>query len=53
MGELTNCEFGQVVCGRTDDELVTAASEHVNRDHPALVGKHTRDDIMAMAEEEE
>ncbi len=52
MGKLINCECGQVVHGKTDDELVAAASEHVNRDHPELVGKLTRDDILAMAEEE-
>jgi len=53
MGKLINCECGQVVRGNTDDELVAAASEHVQRDHPELVGKLTRDDILAMAEEEE
>jgi predicted small metal-binding protein len=53
MGKLINCECGQVVRGKTDDELVANASEHVNRDHPELVGKLTRDDILAMAEEDE
>ena len=53
MGKLINCECGQVVRGRTDDELVAAASEHVQRDHPELVGKLTRADILAMSEEEE
>ena len=53
MGKLINCECGQVVRGRTDDELVANATEHVNRDHPELVGKLTRDDILAMAEEDE
>jgi predicted small metal-binding protein len=53
MGKLINCECGQVVRGSTDDELVAAASEHVRRDHPELVGKLTRDDILAMAEEAE
>jgi hypothetical protein len=52
MAKLINCECGQVVRGRTDDELVAAATEHVNRDHPELVGKLTRDDILAMAEED-
>ena len=36
-----------------DDELVAAVSEHVSRDHPELVGKLTRDDILGMAEEEQ
>lgn len=52
MGKLINCECGQVVRGRNDDELVSAATEHVNRDHPELVGKLSRQDILAMAEED-
>jgi predicted small metal-binding protein len=50
MGKLINCECGQVVRGETDDELVARAEEHINRDHPELVGKLSRDDILAMAE---
>ena len=52
MGKLINCECGQVVRGRNDDELVAAATEHVDRDHPELVGKLTRADILAMSEED-
>lgn len=52
MGKLINCECGQVVRGRNDDELVAAATEHVNREHPELVGKLTREDVLAMAEED-
>ena len=51
MAKLINCECGQVVRGDTDDELVANAEAHVNRDHPELVGKLTRDDILGMAEE--
>lgn len=50
MAKLINCECGQVVRGETDEELVAAAEEHVNRDHPELVGKLSRDDILGMAE---
>jgi predicted small metal-binding protein len=53
MGKLINCECGQVVRGKSDDELVAAANDHVQRDHPDLVGKLTRDDILAISEEEE
>ena len=52
MAKLINCECGQVVRGRNDDELVAAATEHVNSNHPELVGKLTREDILAMAEED-
>jgi predicted small metal-binding protein len=51
MSKLINCECGQVVRGETDDELVENAESHINRDHPELVGKVTRDDLLGMAEE--
>ena len=51
MAKLINCECGQVVRGDSDDELVANAEAHVNRDHPELVGKLSRDDILGMAEE--
>ena len=51
MAKLINCECGQVVRGATDDELVANAEAHIRSDHPELVGKLSRDDIMAMAEE--
>ena len=35
----------------TDDELVAQVEAHVNRAHPELVGKLSRDDVLAMAEE--
>jgi predicted small metal-binding protein len=51
MAKLINCECGQVIRGETEDELISRAEEHVNRDHPELVGKISRDDLLAMAEE--
>jgi predicted small metal-binding protein len=51
MAKLINCECGRVVRGESDEELLANAEEHVNRDHPELVGKITRDDLLAMAEE--
>jgi len=52
MGLLINCECGEVVRGADEDELVAAAEAHVGRDHPELVGKLGRDDILGMSEEE-
>ena len=52
MAMLINCECGYVVRGDNEDELLERAEEHVNRDHPELVGKITRDDLLAMAEAE-
>jgi hypothetical protein len=51
MAKLINCECGEVVRGEDDDELVGNASAHIDRHHPELVGKVSRDDLLAMAEE--
>jgi hypothetical protein len=51
MGKLINCECGAIVRGETYDELVKAAEAHVKENHPELVGKLTREDILAMSEE--
>jgi hypothetical protein len=50
VAKLINCECGQVVRGETDDELIANTEAHINRDHPELVGKLSRDDILGMAE---
>jgi predicted small metal-binding protein len=51
MAKVVNCECGQVVRGETDDELVRNVEAHVVEHHPDLVGKMTREDVLAMAEE--
>jgi predicted small metal-binding protein len=50
--KVINCECGQVVRGETEEELLRAAEEHVERDHPELVGKITREDLLALSEDE-
>lgn len=49
--KIINCECGQVVRGETEEELLRNAEAHVQRDHPELVGKITREDLLAMSEE--
>jgi predicted small metal-binding protein len=51
MAKIINCECGYVVRGETDDEIVANALAHLERDHPDLVGKRSREDILAAAEE--
>ena len=51
MAKVINCECGEVVRAETDEELVGRVEQHVDAAHPELVGKLSRDDIMAMAEE--
>ncbi len=53
MGKRIDCECGEVVKAATDDELVSRVEAHVVRDHPDLVGKLTREDVLGMAVEDE
>jgi hypothetical protein len=46
-----NCVCGAVVKGEDDDELWEKAQAHLHTDHPDLVGKVSREDILAQAEE--
>lgn len=52
MSKVVNCECGQTVRAENEDSLVTEVEAHVQRDHPELVGKLSREDILGMAEEE-
>ena len=51
MGKVINCECGEVVRADSDDELVAKVERHVSEAHPELVGKMSREDVLAMAEE--
>lgn len=51
MAKVINCECGYTVRGADDDELIRNAEEHINRDHPDIVGKMSRDDLLGLAEE--
>ena len=51
MSKVINCECGLKVRGADEDELVANAERHIQADHPELVGKITRDDLIGMAEE--
>lgn len=52
MSKVINCECGQTVRAESDDDLVAQVESHVHEAHPGLVGKMSRDDILAMAETE-
>jgi dihydrofolate reductase len=45
------CVCGVVLEGEDDDELWAKAQEHIRVDHPDLVGKVLRQDLLAQAEE--
>jgi predicted small metal-binding protein len=46
-----NCECGYTVTGDSEDELVANAEQHIQSDHPDMVGKVTREDLLAQAEQ--
>jgi predicted small metal-binding protein len=46
-----NCVCGYVIEADDDDEFAAKVQEHLRVDHPELVGKVSRDDIIAQAEE--
>ena len=46
-------EHGEVVKATDEDELVAKVEAHVASDHPELVGKLSRDDVMGMAVEDD
>jgi hypothetical protein len=52
MGKVVNCECGESVRAESEGELVAGVEAHVAGNHPDLVGKLSREDILAMAEEE-
>ena len=52
MSKVINCECGEVVRASNDDELVEKVERHVDQAHSELVGKMSREDILAMAEED-
>jgi len=49
--KVVTCECGEIVRANEDDELVRGVEAHVEAKHPDLVGKLSREDILAMAEE--
>jgi hypothetical protein len=44
-----NCPCGVTVDGETEEELVANVEAHVASDHPDLVGKYSREQILEMA----
>jgi predicted small metal-binding protein len=49
MAKAVDCPCGVTVTGETDDELVMNVEEHVQADHPDMVGTMSRDQILEMA----
>jgi hypothetical protein len=52
MAKVINCQCGATVRGENEDELVAAAQQHMETEHPNLVGKFGREQLLAMAKDE-
>jgi predicted small metal-binding protein len=51
MAKQISCECGYVIRGDDDEQVVAQAEAHIAQDHPDLVGKVTRDDLVSWVEE--
>jgi predicted small metal-binding protein len=51
MAKRITCECGQVINGSTEDEVVDGAREHMRADHPELLEKVSREDLVGWIEE--
>ncbi len=51
MAKVINCDCGYVVRGENDDELWRNAEQHMRDVHPEMLGKVSREDLLATAQE--
>jgi predicted small metal-binding protein len=51
MAKVIRCECGYVATGTTDDEVVDAIRAHMATDHPDLLAKVGRDDLLGWIED--
>jgi predicted small metal-binding protein len=52
MAMKVDCPCGETLRGENDDELVTNVEQHVQSDHPDMVGTMSREQILGMAQSE-
>jgi predicted small metal-binding protein len=51
MTKIINCECGYVARGETEDEVVELIQDHMREDHPDLLEKVSREDLVGWIEE--
>ena len=49
--KVVHCPCGVDVNGESDDELVTNVEQHIEAQHPDMVGTMSREQILGMAVE--
>ena len=52
MVKIITCECGYVARARSDDEVVALIEGHIRTDHPDLVGKVSRDDLLGWIQQD-
>jgi hypothetical protein len=50
MAWMIRCECGEVARAENDDEVVAAVERHISEQHPEMVGRLSREQILGMAE---
>jgi predicted small metal-binding protein len=53
MAKIVNCECGYVARAGSEDEVVGLIQDHMRTDHPDLVGKVSRDELLGWIQEDE
>ena len=51
MAKIANCECGYIARGNNDEEVIAALDAHIRRDHPEMVGKYERQQLLDLIEE--
>ena len=51
MAKIANCECGYVARGETDDEVLDDLESHIRHNHPEMVGKVDRTQLLDLVEE--
>jgi len=52
VAQKVDCPCGETIRGESDDELVSNVEQHVQSNHPDMVGTMSRDQILGMAQSE-
>ena len=51
MAKIVNCECGYVARGEDEETVITDLETHIREDHPEMVGKYGRQELLDMVEE--
>jgi hypothetical protein len=51
MAKIINCECGYVARGGTDEEVLADLETHIRQNHPEMVGKYDRLQLLDLIEE--